>query len=66
MLDLAAREHATTIGIIGDAMARPLAEAVLARARSVGPLALIIGLGNGGAMFSASVKSQLARRSRTR
>ena len=38
VLDLAAREHVTTIGIIGDAMARPLAEAVLARARPLGLL----------------------------
>ena len=30
VLDLGVSEHATTIGIIGDAMARPLAEAVLA------------------------------------
>src|SRR3954447_17230234 len=30
VLDLATTEHATTIGIIGDAMARPLAEAALA------------------------------------
>ena len=67
VLDLAARERATTIGIIGDAMARPLAEAVLARTRSLGPARAIIGLGNGGAMLSARGEGAArARRSPTR
>ena len=61
VLDLAVAEHATTIGIIGDAMARPLAEAVLAEPDRW-DCSEIIGLGNGGAMLSASVKTQLARR----
>ena len=60
VLDLAVSEHATTIGIIGDAMARPIAEAVLAEPERW-DCSEIIGLGNGGAMLSASVKSQLAR-----
>jgi 3-oxocholest-4-en-26-oate---CoA ligase len=60
VLDLAVAEHATTIGIIGDAMARPLAEAALAEPDRW-DASEIIGLGNGGAMLSASVKSQLAR-----
>jgi fatty-acyl-CoA synthase len=60
VLDLATREQATTIGIIGDAMARPLAEAVLATPDRW-DVSKIIGLGNGGAMLSAAVKSQLAR-----
>ncbi|MDQ1434076.1 MAG: 3-oxocholest-4-en-26-oate---CoA ligase [Actinomycetota bacterium] len=60
VLDLAVAERATTIGIIGDAMARPLAEAALAEPdRWAG--SEIIGLGNGGAMLSSSVKSQLAQ-----
>ena len=59
VLDLAVSEHATTIGIIGDAMARPLAEAVLAEPDRW-DCSEIIGLGNGGAMLSASVKTQLA------
>ena len=59
VLDLAVSEHATTIGIIGDAMARPLAEAVLAQPGRW-DCSEIIGLGNGGAMLSASVKTQLA------
>jgi fatty-acyl-CoA synthase len=59
VLDLAAREHCTTIGIIGDAMARPIAEAVLARPDHWDLSSLFV-LGNGGAMLSAAVKSQLA------
>ncbi len=59
VLDLAATERVTTIGIIGDAMARPIAEAVLAQ-RDRWDLSSVIGLGNGGAMLSATVKSQLA------
>ncbi len=60
VLDLAVAEHATTIGIIGDAMARPLADAALAEPDRW-DCSEIIGLGNGGAMLSASVKSELAR-----
>jgi 3-oxocholest-4-en-26-oate---CoA ligase len=60
VLDLAVAEHATTIGIIGDAMARPLADAALAEPNRW-DCSEIIGLGNGGAMLSASVKSELAR-----
>jgi len=60
VLDLAIAEHASTVGIIGDAMARPLAEAVLAEPDRW-DTSEIIGLGNGGAMLSAAVKAQLAR-----
>src|SRR4051812_4036369 len=58
VLDLAARENVTTVGIIGDAMARPLAEAMLAEPGRW-DLSSIIAMGNGGAMLSAAVKSQL-------
>jgi acyl-CoA synthetase (AMP-forming)/AMP-acid ligase II len=58
VLELAARERATSIGIIGDAMARPLAEAALAAPGRFDLSALTV-LGNGGAMLSAAVKSQL-------
>jgi acyl-CoA synthetase (AMP-forming)/AMP-acid ligase II len=60
VLDLAVSDHATTIGIIGDAMARPIAEAVLAEPKRW-DCSEIVGIGNGGAMLSASVKTQLAR-----
>jgi acyl-CoA synthetase (AMP-forming)/AMP-acid ligase II len=59
-LDLAVSEHATTIGIIGDAMARPLAEVAIAEPDRW-DCSEIIGLGNGGAMLSASVKTQLSQ-----
>ncbi len=59
VLDLAVAEHATTIGIIGDAMARPIAQAALA-APGRWDTSEIISLGNGGAMLSASVKAELA------
>jgi len=58
ILKLAQREEVTTIGIIGDAMARPLAEAVLANPKRW-DLHSIFGLGNGGAMLSAAVKSEV-------
>jgi acyl-CoA synthetase (AMP-forming)/AMP-acid ligase II len=58
VLELAERERVTTVGIVGDAMARPLAEAVLAEPDRF-DVSSIIGLGNGGAMLSAAVKSQL-------
>jgi acyl-CoA synthetase (AMP-forming)/AMP-acid ligase II len=60
VLDLAVTEHATTIGIIGDAMARPLAEVAIAEPDRW-DCSEIIGLGNGGAMLSASVKTQLSQ-----
>ena len=60
ILDLAVREGPVTIGIIGDAMARPLAEAVLAEPDRW-DTTNVVGLGNGGAMLSAAVKAQLAR-----
>lgn len=47
VLDLAAREKVTTIGIIGDAMARPIAEAAL-RHPNRWNLSSIVGIGNGG------------------
>jgi 3-oxocholest-4-en-26-oate---CoA ligase len=58
VLDLAARERVTTIGIIGDAMARPLAEAILA-APERWDLSSLVTFGNGGAMISSAVKAQL-------
>jgi acyl-CoA synthetase (AMP-forming)/AMP-acid ligase II len=58
VLDLAEGERVTTIGIIGDAMTRPIAEAVLAEPDRW-QLDSIIGLGNGGAMLSAAVKTQV-------
>jgi acyl-CoA synthetase (AMP-forming)/AMP-acid ligase II len=60
VLDLVERERVNSVGIIGDAMARPLAEAALANPGRWDLSSLGV-LGNGGAMLSAAVKSQLAR-----
>jgi len=60
VLDLVERERATSIGIIGDAMARPIAEAALAQPHRWDLSSLAI-LGNGGAMLSGAVKAQLRR-----
>ena len=59
VLDLVAAEKPTAIGIIGDAMARPLAEAVLAEPDRW-DLSAVVTLGNGGAMLSSAVKTQLS------
>jgi acyl-CoA synthetase (AMP-forming)/AMP-acid ligase II len=59
ILDIVEREGINSIGIIGDAMARPLAEAALAHPGRWDLSSLGV-LGNGGAMLSAAVKTQLA------
>lgn len=58
VLELVAQQRPVSMGVVGDAMARPLAEAALARPgrHDVSSLAAI---GNGGAMISAAVKGQL-------
>ena len=58
ILDLIHRERPTTIGLIGDAMGRPIAEAALA-APDRWDLTSLVSIGNGGAMLTASIKDQL-------
>jgi len=58
VLDLVAAERPSTIGIIGDAMGRPFAEAVLANPGRW-DLSSLATIGNGGAMLTGSVKAQL-------
>jgi acyl-CoA synthetase (AMP-forming)/AMP-acid ligase II len=58
VLDLAAKERASAIGIVGDAMGRPIAEALLA-APDRWDLSSLVTVGNGGAMISGAVKAQL-------
>ncbi len=58
---LAARSGANSIGTIGDAMARPLAEALLRPDRPDFDLSAMFAIGNGGAPLSASVREQLRR-----
>jgi acyl-CoA synthetase (AMP-forming)/AMP-acid ligase II len=58
VLDLVHRERPATIGLIGDAMGRPIAEAALAHAGRW-DLTSLVSIGNGGAMLTGSVKDQL-------
>jgi fatty-acyl-CoA synthase len=55
---LVERERCTSITVVGDAMARPLAEA-LAEAADRYDTSSVISVGSGGAIFSAAVKEQL-------
>jgi acyl-CoA synthetase (AMP-forming)/AMP-acid ligase II len=57
VLALAEREKVHSIQIIGDAMGRPLAEALAERSYDLGQLFTI---GNGGAFLSPAVKAELA------
>jgi len=57
VLDLVAAEGINTVQIIGDAMGRPLAEAL---ARGGRDLSNLYAVGNGGAPLTASVKAELA------
>lgn len=58
VLDLAARSRTNTISTMGDAMARPLAEA-LADGTATYDLSNLYGFGNGGAPLTPNVKAQL-------
>ena len=58
VLDLIQRERPQTIGLIGDAMGRPIAEAALAQPDRW-DLSSLINIGNGGAMLTVSIKDQL-------
>lgn len=49
----------TSVSTIGDAMARPLAEALLAEPRPQFDLSLLFAIGNGGAPLSSGVRAQL-------
>src|SRR5206468_1573274 len=58
VLDLVQRERPGSVGLIGDAMGRPIAETALAHPGRWDVSSLVT-LGNGGAMLTASVKEQL-------
>ncbi len=58
VLDLIHRERPATIGLIGDAMGRPIAEAALAHSGRW-DLSSLVSIGNGGAMLTTSIKAQL-------
>ena len=59
VLGLAARSGATMISTIGDAMARPIAEALLGQDRPDLDLSNLLAIGNGGAPLSNGVRAQL-------
>jgi 3-oxocholest-4-en-26-oate---CoA ligase len=59
VLALAARSQATMISTIGDAMARPIAEALLGPDRPELDLSNLLAIGNGGAPLSNAVREQL-------
>jgi acyl-CoA synthetase (AMP-forming)/AMP-acid ligase II len=59
VLELAARSQATMLSTIGDAMARPIAEALLAPDRPLLDLSNLLAIGNGGAPLSPAVREQL-------
>jgi len=58
VLDLASSSMANTLGTIGDAMVRPLAEALARPGRPDWDLSQLVSIGNGGAPLSASVRKQ--------
>ncbi|HEY7134512.1 MAG TPA: acyl-CoA synthetase [Acidimicrobiia bacterium] len=55
---LAEREHARSIMVVGDAMARPLVDA-LSRPGAAYDTSAVVAIGSGGAILSAAVKEQL-------
>jgi fatty-acyl-CoA synthase len=55
---LVERERANSIMVVGDAIARPLAEA-LAEPEADYDLSCVVAIGSGGAVFSAAVREQL-------
>jgi acyl-CoA synthetase (AMP-forming)/AMP-acid ligase II len=54
--EIAARERVMTVMVVGDAMARPLADALSEKAYD---LPALVTVGSGGAVFSKAVKDQL-------
>ena len=55
-------EGAVSIGLVGDAMARPLADAVVAATPGTYDLSTLVIIGSGGAMLSKTVKDELRDR----
>ena len=58
VLRLAEREHANSIMVVGDAMARPLADALAAPGATY-DLSALAAIGSGGAILSKTVKDEL-------
>ncbi|MBV8462321.1 MAG: acyl-CoA synthetase [Acidimicrobiales bacterium] len=60
ILRLVEDEHVVSVALVGDAMARPIAEAVSAAPPGTYDTSSLLAIGSGGAMLSAAVKSELA------
>ncbi|MHB1518175.1 MAG: AMP-binding protein [Acidimicrobiales bacterium] len=60
LLQLAAEERTVSIGLVGDAMARPLARAAASARPGTYDLSHLRIIGSGGAMLSGTVKDELA------
>ena len=60
VLRIIANEHVNSVNTIGDAMARPLAEAIAAAPEGTYDLSSLFAFGNGGAPLSAAVRVQLS------
>jgi fatty-acyl-CoA synthase len=59
LLRLAGDEGVVTIALVGDAMARPLAEALESAPRGAYDTSTLMAIASGGAMLSATVKAEL-------
>ena len=59
ILRIAAEERVNSIATIGDAMARPIAEAIAGAAPGTYDLSALAAIGNGGAPLSTAVREQL-------
>ncbi|CAB4888322.1 unannotated protein [freshwater metagenome] len=59
VLRIIEREHVNSVNTIGDAMARPLAEAIAGAPPGTYDLSSLFAFGNGGAPLSAAVRQQL-------
>ena len=59
VLRIIEREHVNSVNTIGDAMARPLAEAIAGAPAGTYELSSLFAFGNGGAPLSAAVREQL-------
>jgi 3-oxocholest-4-en-26-oate---CoA ligase len=58
---LVGEERVVSIGLVGDAMARPLAEALAEAPRGTYDTSSLLGVGSGGAMLSSTVKDELKK-----
>jgi 3-oxocholest-4-en-26-oate---CoA ligase len=60
VMRLISDEHVVSVALVGDAMARPLAEALASAPPGTYDTSTLFAIGSGGAMLSAAVKEELA------